>query len=46
MATVFRRYHARGAFYPYFMGVIRNQRPRIHRFRLVSTVSNIDCRVI
>ena len=34
-------------------GVIRNQRPKIHRFRLVSTVgvpfrkiSNIDCRVI
>ena len=41
------------SFNPMSWGVIRNQRPKIHRFRLVSTVggpfrriSNNDCRVI
>ena len=51
--TVFRQYLARGDLNPMSLGVIRNQHPKIHRFRLVSTVggplrkiSNIDCTVI
>ena len=53
--TVFRQYLAmhRGAILPDVMWVIRNQRSKIHRLELVSTVRTpsrkilkIDCRVI